>query len=271
MSAATAVAGVAAAGATVAAAAAAAVAAVAPKAAQGTGGSAAAGPAAASQQSAEFDSSRYKLHSQGAEARVWEGTFLARPAIVKQRFSKKYRHPQLDAKLTVSRLKQEVRGMMRARKQGVHTPVLYQVDHATACIYMERIEGHSVKTLLHQGSLADAELDRLLVEVGRTIARLHDGGLVHGDLTTSNMMLRQADGQLVLIDFGLSCNSTLPEDKGVDLYVLERAFASAHAETGAAMFEKVLEAYRRASKQWSATLNRFADVRMRGRKRAMVG
>ncbi len=139
-----------------------------------------------------------------------------------------------------------------------------------------------------------AELEELLVSVGRTIAKLHDGGLVHGDLTTSNMMLRGADRQLVgagpgggssmhqcawqatwhqpthdavaaagwlvwhschvcrfaliaftlsrccclpqvLIDFGLSYNSTIPEDKGVDLYVLERAFASAHAEEGAAM------------------------------------
>ncbi|KAL4445801.1 hypothetical protein ABPG77_009000 [Micractinium sp. CCAP 211/92] len=230
----------------------------------------AAGPASVAQ-SSEFDSARFTLHSQGAEGRVWEGRFLGRPAIVKQRFNKKYRHPQLDAKLTVSRLKQEVRSIMRARKLGVHTPVLYLVDHATACIYMERVEGHSLKTLLHKNSLGDTELDALLVEVGRNIARLHDGGLVHGDLTTSNMMLRQADNQLVLIDFGLSYNSTNPEDKGVDLYVLERAFASAHAEAGAAMFDKVLEAYRRASKQWSATLNRFAEVRMRGRKRQMVG
>ena len=42
-----------------------------------------------------------------------------------------------------------------------------------------------------------AELDELLLAVGRTIAKLHDGGLVHGDLTTSNMMLRTADRQLV--------------------------------------------------------------------------
>lgn len=61
------------------------------------------------------------------------------------------------------------------------------------------------------------------------MAKLHDGGLVHGDLTTSNMLLRDGDGQLVLIDFGLAFNSTLAEDKAVDLYVLERAITSAHA------------------------------------------
>ena len=150
---------------------------------------------------------------------------------------------------------------------------------------MERVQGHSVKALLHQGSLEAAELEGMLTAVGRAVARLHDGGLVHGDLTTSNMMLRQADKQLVrgsvlvscrvvcaagglhnvcelmgcdlsvtvwltapsflpaclpgtaqvMIDFGLSYNTTLPEDRAVDLYVLERAFGSAHAEEGAAM------------------------------------
>ena len=143
---------------------------------------------------------------------------------------------------------------------------------------------------------ATSELDALLAGAGRAIAALHDGGLVHGDLTTSNMLRRAADQQLVrkggrgaagrgragargdggdggmgvewqtcrivvkrihialgldfwrlnmillssnlpqvMIDFGLSSNSTLAEDKAVDLYVLERAFASAHAEEGAAM------------------------------------
>ncbi|EFN57443.1 hypothetical protein CHLNCDRAFT_48645 [Chlorella variabilis] len=230
---------------------------------------------AARQQPSQFDSSRFKLHSQGAEARVWEGSLHAGPIIVKQRFSKQYRHPLLDAKLTVSRLKQEVRSMMRARKLGVRTPVLHLVDHVASCIYMERVEGHSIKALLQQRSLAEADLDTLLLSVGRAIAKLHDGGLVHGDLTTSNMMLRQADQQLVLIDFGLSYNTTIPEDKAVDLYVLERAFASGRGLIMAAgtclQFDKILESYRRASKYWSGTLNRFAEVRMRGRKRAMVG
>ena len=65
------------------------------------------------------------------------------------------------------------------------------------------------------------------------MARLHDGGLVHGDLTTSNMILRDADGVLVLIDFGLAANATLAEDKAVDLYVLERAITSAHSHYAA--------------------------------------
>lgn len=62
------------------------------------------------------------------------------------------------------------------------------------------------------------------------MAKMHDSGIIHGDLTTSNMMIRQ-NKSIVMIDFGLSFNSTLIEDKAVDLYVLERAFLSTHPNT----------------------------------------
>lgn len=213
--------------------------------------------------------------------------------------------------------------MLRLRKLGVPTPVPYHVDLGAATIYMERVPGHSVKTLLKSGALSNsgarslrgwrvgccvvpavvlqagsavwpagrprhrrlmlpggAELDGVLAEVGRLVAKIHDGGVVHGDLTTSNIMVRDGDRKLVgcwlwaafseghcprfavpaaatcagccqqarldcpvlhpsveqvVIDFGLSYNSVIPEDRAVDLYVLERAFSSAHAGSGAGM------------------------------------
>jgi TP53 regulating kinase-like protein len=116
----------------------------------------------------------------------------------------------------------------------------------------------------------DGKLEEIASKIGRTIARLHDGGLIHGDLTTSNMLLDDKTGQLVLIDFGLGSTSTLPEDKAVDLYVLERALLSMHSSIGPLM-SLVLAAYNKSSKYWSSTLNKLAAVRMRGRKRVMVG
>ena len=77
--------------------------------------------------------------------------------------------------------------------------------------------------------------------IGIEIAKMHLADIIHGDLTTSNMMLRP-NGELVLIDFGLSYVSTLVEDKAVDLYVLERAFASTHPDSST-LFEGVLMAY----------------------------
>lgn len=107
-------------------------------------------------------------------------------------------------------------------------------------------------------------------QLGALLAKLHDGGLIHGDLTTSNMLVRTVDSLVVMIDFGLAYFSTLPEDKGVDLYVLERALMSTHSDKPW-LFKVILETYRSSSSQYSATFNRFAEVRQRGRKRTMVG
>ena len=114
-----------------------------------------------------------------------------------------------------------------------------------------------------------AELAALARKVGRAVAKLHDGGVVHGDLTTSNMIVRE-DGELVLIDFGLAYTTALAEDKAVDLYVLERAISSAHSARST-LFQAVLDEYRRGSRHWTPTLQKFSEVRLRGRKRSMVG
>lgn len=213
------------------------------------------------------------LLKQGAEARVFESEFLGRRSIVKERFSKKYRHPSLDSKLTLKRLNAEARCMTKARRLGVRTPTLYAVDPELHTLTFEFIEGLSVKDVLlgfGYNGIVQEQLDDIATQIGSYIGRLHDGGLVHGDLTTSNMIIQKETNQLVLIDFGLSFISTLPEDKAVDLYVLERALLSMHSSCGSVM-DLILAAYRKSSKTWCATLNKLAQVRQRGRKRTMVG
>ncbi|KAK7299855.1 hypothetical protein RJT34_10683 [Clitoria ternatea] len=211
------------------------------------------------------------LLKQGAEARVFESSFVGRRSVVKERFSKKYRHPILDSKLTLKRLNAEARCMTKARRLGVHTPTLYAVDPVLHTLTFEYVDGPSVKDVLLEFGLLGVDkgrLDSIASQIGDAIGKLHDGGLVHGDLTTSNMLLKNDTNQLVLIDFGLSFTSTLPEDKAVDLYVLERALISMHSSCGGVM-DQILTAYRKSSKQWSSTLNKLAQVRQRGRKRTM--
>lgn len=213
------------------------------------------------------------LIKQGAEARVFESTFVGRRCIVKERFSKKYRHPSLDSKLTLKRLNAEARCMTKARRLGVSTPVLYAVDPDQHTLTFEYVEGPSVKDIfldfgLH--GIVEEQMEDIALQIGNAIGKLHDGGLIHGDLTTSNMLIRSDKNQLVLIDFGLSFTSTIPEDKAVDLYVLERALLSLHSSCGNVM-DRILSGYRKSSKQWSSTLNKLAQVRQRGRKRTMVG
>ncbi|KAF7507495.1 hypothetical protein GJ744_010426 [Endocarpon pusillum] len=119
------------------------------------------------------------------------------------------------------------------------------------------------------------------------------GGVVHGDLTSSNIMVRPTsqagktngeahavdqdlslEGEIVLIDFGLATQSIQDEDRAVDLYVLERAFGSTHPRQEGMFAEEVLESqdgYSGSFKGSRVVLNRLEEVRRRGRKRSMVG
>ncbi|KAI0264906.1 kinase-like domain-containing protein [Gloeopeniophorella convolvens] len=245
--------------------------------------------------------------SQGAEAKVYRVTLHSgsAPVLLKHRFSKQYRHATLDGTLTRARVAGEARALMRCLRCGVSVPGLRFVDATSGILGIEWIDGKSIRFLLgssdegveeefaedeeeepptpdvEEDLLAEYEIskDELMVMVGTEIAKMHLADIIHGDLTTSNMMLRHPSStknlpaiqSLVLIDFGLAYTSTLVEDKAVDLYVLERAFASTHPESEP-LFASVLDAYRKnMGKEWSAIGRRLDEVRLRGRKRSMVG
>ncbi|KAG0278402.1 TP53 regulating kinase [Linnemannia exigua] len=203
-----------------------------------------------------------QLIKQGAEAKVYLAPFCQRQAIIKERFTKAYRHPTLDKKLTSRRV-------VQAR---IDTPTVYMVDTENYLIYMEYIEGCSVREFLvtPEGQTETAQT-KVAQEIGRALGLMHNIDVVHGDLTTSNLLMRkETDGSVVLIDFGLSYVSQLVEDKAVDLYVLERAFSSTHPNTEV-MFEQILKAYGESGKASKLILKKLEDVRMRGRKRSMLG
>ncbi|EGN97266.1 hypothetical protein SERLA73DRAFT_183925 [Serpula lacrymans var. lacrymans S7.3] len=247
------------------------------------------------------------LVSQGAEAKVYKAYLHQAsvsgtdddggpvPVLLKYRFQKQYRHPSLDTSLTRSRIAGEARALIKCLRSGVNVPGIRMVDAASGVLAIEWIEGKSLRHLFPGGAedddvsediaeSADEEdeeedlltgfyvsRDLLMTKVGNEIAKMHLADVIHGDLTTSNMMLRQGSKDLVLIDFGLAYMSTLVEDKAVDLYVLERAFSSTHPDSEP-LFSSVLEAYRvKMGKQWTAIGKRLDDVRLRGRKRSMVG
>jgi len=120
-----------------------------------------------------------------------------------------------------------------------------------------------------------------MARVGRAVGKMHDIGIVHGDLTTSNLLLRRPNateespaqalqGEVYLIDFGLSQQTVQDEDKAVDLYVLERAFGATHP-AAEGLFKEVLKVYGESSKAAKNVLRRLEDVRLRGRKRSMIG
>lgn len=129
------------------------------------------------------------------------------------------------------------------------------------------------------------ELWDLMTRVGRAVGAMHCVGVVHGDLTTSNLMLKTSagraspldahpenalEGTVTIIDFGLAAATVQDEDKAVDLYVLERAFGSTHP-AAEPLFREVLRAYGESYKGAKVVLKRLEEVRMRGRKRSMIG
>lgn len=211
-----------------------------------------------------------ELISQGAEARVYKATFLGRPTIVKERFTKAYRLPELDVKLNQSRITQEARCLVKGRAAGVCTPAVFFVDHPTKRLYIEYIEGQAVKHFLFARGTQSPEALELGAKIGQALGRLHNAGVIHGDLTTSNMMVKE-DGSLVMIDFGLSYVSrNHVEDAAVDLYVLERAFTSTHPSSQE-LFACIIEEYRKSANKSKTVLPRLEEVRLRGRKKIAFG
>jgi len=222
--------------------------------------------------------SEFQLLRQGAEARLHLGTYLGQKALVKERFSKKYRHPDLDFRLTKDRCKAEVRALIRCKQLGIRTPKLYHADHG--CIVMEYLECPTARdyireVLNHQNTVNEEQkviLEQLGTRIGTILGKLHQHHVIHGDLTTSNILVEN-ESKLCLIDFGLGHSEGSAEDKGVDLYVLERALLSAHPNTEF-MFESILKSYKNQFEDENMCqefIRKFEEIRLRGRKRAMVG
>ncbi|XP_027708119.1 EKC/KEOPS complex subunit TP53RK [Vombatus ursinus] len=217
-----------------------------------------------------------ELVKQGAEARVYRGRFLGRAAVIKERFPKRYRHPTLDSRLSRRRTLQEARALLRCRRAGILAPVVFFVDYTSNCLYLEDIEESlTVRDYIQSIQMTETDPEKLSLlarKIGKVLAQMHDEDVIHGDLTTSNMLLKMPIEQLslVLIDFGLSFISGLPEDKGVDLYVLEKAFLSTHPNTET-LYQDLLKSYSSESKKSGPVLKKLDEVRLRGRKRSMVG
>lgn len=173
--------------------------------------------------------------------------------VLKRRLSKSYRINEIDQRLKRSRTRREVKVLEKLAPLGF-VPKLIFTD-AEERIEMEYLEGEKLSV-----ALETRDVLALGLEIGKKIKQIHDMGIIHGDLTTSNMILCQ--NQIYLIDFGLSFFSQKEEDKAVDLHVLEEALESKHHAVSWKMFSAVKQAY--ADK---AVLKRLEEVQSRGRNK----
>ena len=190
----------------------------------------------------------------------WHG----RRVVKKTRLPKSYRVDSLDASIRLARTSREANLLHDSKRAGVPTPTVYQVDTGSCTIIMEYIDGPRLKEAFVPMDRAGLEV--MCVLVGSLIGRLHSRGIVHGDLTTSNMILR-AGTKLYFIDFGLSDYSGEVEAKGVDLLLMSRAFKSTHFVLYSKAFKAVVEGYRNVIGRQDAelVLRKMHEIETRGR------
>jgi Kae1-associated kinase Bud32 len=191
----------------------------------------------------------------GAEALI----FADGGTIIKERVAKGYRLPELDVPIRKQRTRQEASLLERAGRHGMAVPRVKEAD--VFSIVMERIEGGKLKSELDRMPAAK----RLIIaeKIGAQVARMHSAGIVHGDLTTSNMMLR--DGDVCIIDFGLGKVSDRVEDKATDLFLLHEALKAAHAEITGAVWKKIINTYRQKYSNAQGVLRRLGEIEQRRR------
>jgi len=192
--------------------------------------------------------------AKGAEATI----SLSGDVVTKDRIAKGYRIPQLDEALREKRNRTEAALMREARRRGVLVPqILEETDFS---IRMEFLEGDRVKDIINEHNCIG-----ISATIAETVARLHNGGIIHGDLTTSNVIIKGSD--IYFIDFGLGCFSSRAEDKATDLHLLHEALESTHFDILEKAWSTVLAAYKNASGGNWKVIKTLAEIEKRGRYR----
>jgi TP53 regulating kinase-like protein len=205
-----------------------------------------------------------RLIKKGAEASLYLADWHSRRVVMKKRLPKKYRPSRLDETIRTYRTIHEPQLMHEAKKAGVTTPTIFLVDVKNSTMIMEFIEGKQVKQLLNE--VPKNERQRLCFQVGELVGRMHKSGIVHGDLTTSNMILN-SDGRIFFVDFGLGEKTVELEAKGVDLHLMKRALQSTHFRFAEECFDAVIEGYSSVLGAEAAKLvqDKIVEIERRGR------
>ena len=195
----------------------------------------------------------------GAEAIVETIEWNGQTVISKMRNKRGYRHPALEKRLVVERLRSESRIMERLISQGVPVPAIFSVNTSDNSIFMEFIEGQTLER-----ALRGKDFKKHLIQTAHLLSRIHSLNVVHGDPTTSNFLVHD---KIYAIDFGLSSMSEDDEDRASDLRVFLESLDSHHSEIhGRDIF---LEAYSKGASK--SVLEALKVLELRGRYNLMRG
>jgi len=222
-----------------------------------------------------------KLLAQGAEAKIilkkitshehkFSGKLSVKKPevfyiIIKDRVKKSYRIKELDEKIRKRRTKSEKKLLEKASKIiNAPDPFPLREEHK---IEMPFIDGKKISDILD--SFPTTKQRKICKTIGQQIAKMHDADIIHGDLTTSNMICDSASlhtlrPKIFFIDFGLGYISKKIEDRAVDLHLLKQALEAKHFKNWETIFKEVLAGYE-DYKESKKVLERLKAVEKRGR------
>jgi TP53 regulating kinase-like protein len=199
----------------------------------------------------------------GAEADVYVSRWCGRRAVFKVRKELTYRLEALDRAIRMQRTIREADMIHRAKEAGVPSPYLYLVDLPSSTIVMEFVAGERMKDFI--SSIPREESIPLFREFGEIVAKLHTRGIMHGDLTTSNVIVGKRG--LVMVDFGLSVSSTRLEDQAVDLRLIKETLTGAHPVLAREALEALFQGYAGVlgERRLRAAKRQLRNIEQRGR------
>lgn len=199
----------------------------------------------------------------GAEAKIQLSEYMGFKVVEKRRIRKLYRIKNIDDRLISYRTKEEAKLMTEARNYGISVPIIYDVNLEEGIITMEYLDGERIKDILND--ISEKERIQICNKIGESIACFHNNDIIHGDITTSNMIL--LDDRVHFIDFGLGEKNGEIETKGVDLHVLMEALESTHSKY-TNCFKYVLDGYRKEFKgDVNVVVKKIEEIVKRGRYR----
>ena len=193
-----------------------------------------------------------KTIAQGAEAIIE----LNENIVIKNRIPKGYRIKELDEKIRKQRTKKEANLLERAGKI-INTPKVLKVEKFQ--IYQEFIDGDKLSQTLN--SYPEKKQFDTMKQLGKEVAKIHEKDIIHGDLTTSNTILKEK--KIYIIDFGLGTTSKRIEDKAVDLHLIKQALEAKHYMNWEKLFENFIKGY--DWKESERVLDQLKKVEARGR------
>ncbi len=170
--------------------------------------------------------------------------------VEKIRKKKNYRVSELDRILRESRTRTEAKIISAARRNGVPTPIIFDVQREK--IVMERIKGEPLREIM------DAKLSRKL---GELVAKLHEARIIHGDITPMNLIY--SGGRIFFVDFGLSFYDERIESKGVDVHIYFESL-KAYFDNWEELKEAFISGYKSYEKA-DEVLKRVEEIDARGR------